>query len=172
MPESRYAQYVIKKPAIIGEGGNLVIPDKLDLAGKLDTGPLVWVGKQIIPRAVAGLESGIISGDITVGTGTDGNRLEPHKHNDFDEMFLFMGTNPDDVEDLGAEVEFWLGEGDELEKVEINTCACVFVPAGLAHFPLTWKNVKRPCVFVIVSCSPFDPSTQRQEPASREGRPQ
>jgi len=171
MPESRYARYVIRKPAIIGEGGKLVIPDKLDLAGKVDTGPLVWVGKQTVPQAIVGLESGIISGDFTEGTGIDGG-LAPHKHDDFDEMFLFMGTNSDDVEDLGADVEFWLGEDDELEKIEINTSSCIFVPAGLAHFPMTWKNVKRPCVFVVVSCSPFDPSTQRQEPASREGRPQ
>lgn len=171
MPESRYAKYVIRKPAIIGRGGNLEIPRKIDLEGKVDTGPLVWVGKQTIPEAVAGLESGIISGDFTIGTGAGGG-LEPHRHDDFDEMFLFMGTNPRDIEDLGADVEFWLGEGDELEKIEINTCACVFVPAGLAHFPLTWKNVRKPCVFVVVSCSPFDPSTQRQDPASRQGRPQ
>ncbi len=171
MPESRYSKYVIRKPAVIGQGGHLEIPDRYDLEGKVDTGPLVWVGKEIIPEAITGLESGIISGDFTVGTGTGGG-LEPHKHDDFDEMFLFMGTNPDDIEDLGADVEFWLGEGDELEKIEINTSACVFVPAGLAHFPLTWKNVKRPCVFVVVSCSPFDPSTQRQDPVSRNGRPQ
>jgi hypothetical protein len=170
MAESRYAKYVIRKPAVIGEGGRLEIPDKLDVAGQVDTGPLVWVGKKIIPESPVGLESGIISGDFTVGTGTGGG-LAPHKHDDFDEMFLFMGTNPQDPSDLGAEAEFWLGEGEELEKIEINTSTCVFVPAGLAHFPLTWKNVKRPCVFVVVSCSPFDPSTQRQEAASLEGRP-
>jgi hypothetical protein len=171
MPKSRYSKYVIRKPAIIGEGGKLTIPDKIDLEGKVDTGPLVWVGTKTVPQAIVGLESGIISGDFTTGTGTDGG-LEPHKHDDFDEMFLFMGTNPLDIEDLGADVEFWLGEGDELEKIDINTSACIFVPAGLAHFPITWKNVKRPCIFVVVSCSPFDPSTQRQEAVSRKGRPQ
>ena len=170
MAESRYSQYVIRKPAIIGQGGHLEIPDKIDLEGKVDTGPLVWVGKEIIPNAITGLESGIISGDFTVGTGREPG-LAPHKHDDFDEMFLFMGTNPNDIEDLGADVEFWLGEDDELEKIEINTSTCIFVPAGLAHFPMTWKNVERPCVFVVVSCSPFDPSTQRQEAASLEGRP-
>jgi uncharacterized RmlC-like cupin family protein len=170
MPKSRYEKYIIRKPAIIGKGGQLEIPDKIDLSGKVDTGALVWVGSIIIPESKVGLESGIISGDFTVGTGAGGT-LKPHKHEDFDEMFLFLGTNPRDANDLGAEAEFWLGEGDELEKIEIKTSACVFVPAGLAHFPLTWKNVKRPCIFVVVSCSPFDPSTQRQEPASLEGRP-
>jgi hypothetical protein len=170
MPESRYERYIIRRPAVIGKGGRLLIPEKIDLTGKVDTGPLVWVGSKIILESKVGLESGIISGDFTVGTGVGGT-LAPHKHDDFDEMFLFMGTNPRDASDLGAEAEFWLGEGDELEKIEIKTSTCVFVPAGLAHFPLTWKNVKRPCIFVVVSCSPFDPSTQRQEPASLEGRP-
>ena len=31
MAESRYSQYVIRKPAIIGQGGHLEIPDKIDL---------------------------------------------------------------------------------------------------------------------------------------------
>jgi uncharacterized RmlC-like cupin family protein len=170
MAASRYEKYVIRKPAVITKGGQLEIPDKIDLAGKVDTGPLVWCASKIISEASVGLESGIISGDFTVGTGAGGG-LAPHKHDEFDELFLFMGTNPEDISDLGAEAEFWLGEGEELEKIEINTSTCVFVPAGLAHFPLTWKNVKRPCVFVVVSCSPFDPSSQRQEPASLEGRP-
>ncbi len=170
MATSRYEKYVIRRPAVIKERGQLEIPERLDLAGKVDTGPLVWCASKIVSEARVGLESGIISGDFTVGAGATGT-LTPHKHEDFDELFLFMGTNPRDIGDLGAEAEFWLGEGEELEKIVIDTSACVFVPAGLAHFPLTWKNVKRPCVFVVVSCSPFDPRSQRQEPASLEGRP-
>ncbi len=48
MAESRYAKYVIRKPAVIGEVGRLEIPDKLDVAGQVDTGPLVRVGSRII----------------------------------------------------------------------------------------------------------------------------
>jgi len=149
MATSRYEKYVIRRPAVITKGGQLEIPEKIDLAGKVDTGPLVWCASKIISEASVGLESGIISGDFTVGTGAAGT-LAPHKHEEFDELFLFMGTNPEDISDLGAEAEFWLGEGEELEKIEINTSACVFV---------------------VVSCSPFDPGSQRQEPASLEGRP-
>jgi len=171
MTESRYDRYVIRKPAVITGDRQLEIPEKIDLAGRVDTGPLVWVASKIIKEASVGLESGIISGDFTVGTGAGGG-MGPHKHDDFDEMFLFMGTNPEDINDLGAVAEFWLGEGEETEKIVIDTCACVFIPAGLAHFPLTWKNVKRPCVFVVVSCSPFDPASQREEAVSTDGRPQ
>ena len=36
-----------------------------------------------------------------------------HAHPDFDEFFLFFGSNPHDVLSLGGEVEFWLGEGED-----------------------------------------------------------
>ena len=33
----------------------------------------------------------------------------PHTHN-CDEIFMFMGTYPQNKEDLGGEIEFWMGE--------------------------------------------------------------
>ena len=101
MAESRYDKYVIRKPAVITRDRQLEIPEKIDLAGRVDTGPLVWVASKIIREASVGLESGIISGDFTVGTGAGGG-MGPHKHDDFDEMFLFMGTNPEDIDDLAS----------------------------------------------------------------------
>ena len=47
------------------------------------------------------------------------------------------------------------GTSSELDKVEISTSASVYVPAGLAHFPLFWRNVKRPVMFVVVICNGF-----------------
>jgi len=169
MAASRYEKYVVRKPAIINRDGQHVVPERIEVAGRVDTGPLVWCSRELIVESNIGVESGIISGDITVGTGSAGT-FAPHKH-DFDEMFLFLGTNPKDISDLGAEAEFWLGEGEELEKVVLNTSACVYVPAGLAHFPLTWKNVERPCMFVVIACTAFGPGLYKQEPASLEGRP-
>jgi hypothetical protein len=73
----------------------------------------------------------------------------PHKH-DCDEIFLFMGINPEDPNDLGAEVEFWLGEGKETEKIKINTSSLVFIPKGLLHMPLFCRNVKKPILQVVI----------------------
>ena len=39
----------------------------------------------------------------------------PHAHK-FDEIFVFLGSNREDPDDLGAEVEFWLGEKEDVEK--------------------------------------------------------
>ena len=170
MVASRYDKYVIRKPAVIAQGGRLEIPDKIDLAGKVDTGPLVWCASKIISEASVGLESGIISGEHLVGTGGP-NSFKPHKTTNYDgEFFMFLGTNPEDPMDLGADAEFYLGEGEDMEKVLINTSTCVYVPPGLGHFPLRWKNVKRPVMFVV-----FVPSMggedEKTEFISMEGRP-
>jgi hypothetical protein len=75
-----------------------------------------------------------------------------HTH-PFDEMFLFLGTDPCDTLDLGGEAEFWLGEGDGAEKFTINKATGVFVPAGLAHNPLYFKKVKNPFMVVVFAAA-------------------
>lgn len=62
-----------------------------------------------------------------------------HKH-DYDEVIGFIGTNPKDVWDLGAEVELWL----EDEKHIITRTSLVFVPKGMQHCPLRTTNIVRP----------------------------
>jgi hypothetical protein len=171
MAESRYEKYIVRKPAIAGKDGRPEFPDKIDTKGLVDTGPLQWHSPTLEKEINAFIEHGIISGDLTVGAGTAigpaGFVEKPHKHS-HGEIFLFLGTNPDDPSDLGAEAEYTLGEGEEQEKVVINTSSSVYVPGGVAHFPLTWKNVKRPCIFVVIPC----PSTgdDSRETVSLEGR--
>ena len=64
---------------------------------------------------------------------------EAHAH-DFDEIIGFFGTNPDDLDDLCGEVEFWLGE----EKHLLTRSCVVFVPKGLKHCPMIFRRVDRP----------------------------
>jgi mannose-6-phosphate isomerase-like protein (cupin superfamily) len=71
----------------------------------------------------------------------------PHSH-EFDEVFVFLGSNREDPNDLGGEVEFWLGEGKDTEKYLLNTSTCIFVPRGLVHLPMIFKKVKRPFLLV------------------------
>ena len=149
MTESRYEKYVIRKPARLTSDYGEVIPEgKIEFNG-FDTGPMVWVSRSFFKNTDIICESGIISGDGKVGVGPRG--LIPHT-DDSANMFFFLGTDPKDPLDLGAEAEFWLGEGETLEKVLINTLSCVYVPPNVAHFPLIWKNVRRPVVFFVVWC--------------------
>ena len=62
-----------------------------------------------------------------------------HTH-DFDEIIAFFGSNPDDIHDLGGEVELWMGG----EKHVITKSCLVFVPRGVEHCPLSFNRVDRP----------------------------
>ena len=64
---------------------------------------------------------------------------EAHVH-PHDEMLGFIGTNPDDTSDLGAEAELWIAD----EKYIITKSFLAFFPKGLVHCPLTVRDVKSP----------------------------
>jgi hypothetical protein len=72
---------------------------------------------------------------------------KPHSH-DFDQFSCFLGGNPMDIRDFGAEIEIFLGE--EGEKHIINTTTVIFVPRGLIHGPLNFKRVDKPVMFINV----------------------
>jgi hypothetical protein len=66
--------------------------------------------------------------------------LEFHSH-PHDEILLFMGTDPYDIQYLGAEVEIILGE--EMESHLITKTSGVFIPQGLKH-NLVYRKVEKP----------------------------
>jgi endo-1,4-beta-mannosidase len=70
---------------------------------------------------------------------------EPHAH-DFDQFTCFMGGNPVNIREFGAEVELFLGE--EGEKYIINTTTVIYIPRGLVHGPLNFKTVSKPIMFM------------------------
>jgi hypothetical protein len=148
MAESRYEQYIVRKAAIITKDGQEAVPERILGEGRADTGPMVLCSPNLMKGTDQLFEYGIISGDITTGSGP-GNQTRSKNDHDVN-IFCFLGTNPKDPSDLGAEAEFLLGEGVETEKIAINTPSAVYVPAGVTRFPLSWKNVKRPCIFVVL----------------------
>jgi hypothetical protein len=73
---------------------------------------------------------------------------ETHSHNN-EEILCFIGGNPKDITDFGAEVEIELGP--EHEKHVITQTACVSIPANLQHCPLNIRKVDKPIVFLEIS---------------------
>jgi len=128
MAESKYEKYIVRKPI------------------ELDAGAKVIFSSDLIANAKTKIEYLYITRDTTVGTGED---FPPHKH-DYGEIFLLLGTDPQDTANLGAEVEFWLGQGDDREKVVFTTSSAIYVAPGVVHFPQIWKNVKRPVMLMII----------------------
>ena len=72
----------------------------------------------------------------------------PHSH-DFHETLAFLGGNPENINDLGAEIRFCLG--DELEEHVITTATIVTIPPGLKHNPLKVTKITKPFVFLEIS---------------------
>jgi hypothetical protein len=148
MALSKYEKYVIRKPAIIKPDYTEEVPKtkKIPLRTPYDTGPLVIFSKDRVPEASSIVEYGIVTGDMTIG---DGSFVNKHKH-DYEEIFMFLGTDPKDPQDLGAEVEFWIGEGKDLEKILFTTSSSIYVPPRVAHFPQIWRKVRRPVFTVVI----------------------
>jgi quercetin dioxygenase-like cupin family protein len=64
---------------------------------------------------------------------------QPHVH-PFPELITFFGTNPEDVHDLGGEVELWI----DGEQHIIRESCVVYIPENVVHCPLMMRNITRP----------------------------
>jgi hypothetical protein len=65
--------------------------------------------------------------------------MEAHTH-PYDEVIGFIGTNPADATDLGAEAEMWM----EDEKYITRNSCIIYIPKGIKHCPLTVRDITRP----------------------------
>ena len=88
--------------------------------------------------------------EMTGGIRSEATKGGGHAH-DFDELFLFFGTDPHDTLNLGGEVEFWLGEGDEAEKFVTTKATGAWVPGGVVHNPTYFRRVDRPIIWMVIA---------------------
>jgi hypothetical protein len=123
----------------------------------------IWV--EIFHVYAAGAGIGIPSLEPFVFKGGVTAYMEGgHAHN-FDELFLFIGTDPHDTLNLGGEVEFWLGEGEEAEKFVTTKATGEWVPAGLVHNPHYFRRVDKPFLMVVIAMtSDYDTPSLRSTP--------
>ncbi len=76
---------------------------------------------------------------------------EPNPHifehtHDYDEVVLHIGSDPNNPEDLGGEIEFVVGG----EPLIFDKTTALFVPRGVKHGPLTWRGVNRPHIEMAI----------------------
>ena len=64
---------------------------------------------------------------------------EPHSH-EFPEVLGFFGTDPKNLNDLGAEIELYI----DGERNLIDQTFLAFIPAGIVHNPLHILKITRP----------------------------
>ena len=71
---------------------------------------------------------------------------DPHVHTTYDEILIFVGSDPDDPENLNAE----LSVGLEDEVHIIDTPTVVLAPKNVVHCPLITRRVDKPYLFSAV----------------------
>ncbi len=105
----------------------------------------VILGKAQTPSLhhILGINRRRIPGAITMNcawmfAGEDPGRMDAHTH-PYAEIIGFVGTNPDDLHDLGAEAEMWMDD----EKYILTNSFLVYVPPNLRHCPLIVRDIKR-----------------------------
>jgi hypothetical protein len=91
---------------------------------------------------VLSINNMLIEGSIMMNcswlfAGEDPGVMGAHTH-PYPEIIGFIGSNKDDLYDLGAEAEIWMDD----EKYIITNSFLVYVPTGLKHCPLTVRNIK------------------------------
>jgi hypothetical protein len=71
-----------------------------------------------------------------------------HSH-PFDEVMVFAGTEPADIDYLGAEIQIDMGK--EHERYIIDKPTAVLCPAGVQHHPIVTRWVDKPFASLIIS---------------------
>jgi hypothetical protein len=66
-----------------------------------------------------------------------------------DEILMFLGTDPDNIDNLGAEIEIDLGK--EHERHLFNKSSAVIFPAGFLHAPIVTRWVDKPFAFLLIN---------------------
>ena len=125
MAETKYGKHVIKEPFV-------TIPH--------------YTGPSILSH------EGEFDADVCMGyhclANAEYKAERPHTH-DYHELLCFIGGDPTNIEDFGAEIEICLGE--EQEKHIITSTTVVSIPPGLVHCPLRVNRLDKPVVFLEIS---------------------
>jgi hypothetical protein len=119
----------------------------------LVTLPIHQMGDSSLFAAGADLLNGFPC-NIIYAFGLKAGRLglstEPHVH-DHDEVVYFIGSDPKDIGDLGAEVNFQIGEKGREEDHIFSVPTAVVIPKGVWHCPMYALKVEKPFLCMAVS---------------------
>ena len=146
MAEGKYGKYIIDDPKLVrdlahhdfSEVRGFTYPDEVymddDLCPEANHWlDIVWVWEKTVPAELPGL----------------------HAH-PFPEIVLLIGSNPRDLRDLGGEVSWGMGEGDDAETFLLTHTTAIYVPPGLPHAPLVYNRVDRPILNIAIGLDTGD----------------
>ena len=125
-PTEDYNRYMITEPV-------RELPSPPGTTGR-SSPPFTYLNNDIVPGCNIYLEYGWIWDMPTP------NPIEmSHAHN-YDEIVLNIGSDPDNPEVLGGEIEAYMGG----EKQVTDRTSGVFIPRNVEHGPVKWMKFERP----------------------------
>jgi hypothetical protein len=132
--KGKYSKYIVSEPRVenvayhpVKDVKGVTFPDEIYLDGRIVEGCPVVVD--------IGWRFQVPEPDPVEWT---------HTH-DFDEVLCFIGTDPAKPHELGAEIEFHIGD----EIYSFTKTTTIFVPKGTPHCPFLHKRVDRPFVLAV-----------------------
>ena len=133
MAEFKYNKNLVKIPAREVDAGS-------DVKGR--TNPtLTYMSNELVPGSNIYIELGWI------WEVPDPNpHIFAHSHDDYDEVVLHIGADPQNPEYLGGEIEFEVGG----EKLIVDKTSALYVPKGVKHGPVTWRRVTSPHIQMAI----------------------
>lgn len=133
MEQTKYGKYIIKEPMYRHSLPTVAM--SMHLCGECD-----------------GIDIPDFPGELSASCITEPLTMSPVTHaHDFDQFLFFLGSDPRNFFEFGAEIEITLGE--EGEKHTIDTTSIIYIPKGLKHCPLVFKKVDKPVMFMHVGFS-------------------
>ena len=125
-----YEQYIIRSPMRESPGA---------LSGQGRQSPTMTYMSE---TQITGIKTYLEFGWIHKITDT----IREMKHDNFEEIVLHIGNDPEHPEDLGADMTFGLGGTEK----KFNTNYAMFIPKGMPHGPLIWHEVRQPHIEMAI----------------------
>lgn len=135
MQEAKYSKYFLSE----------IAPEQKQRGMGKNPRFLVWSDNDIIEGSH--VFSVMLMGEEATKVAGHG----PHTHRT-PEVLVALGTDIDNPQELGAEIE--LSMGPEMEKHLITKSTLVYIPAEFIHCPFRVLKVTRPFLFIQAQYSP------------------
>lgn len=105
----------------------------------------------VMDGSVLGWESMSIRYGLVDGEGFIPEETEKQHTHDYDQMIWFLSSDPNDMLNLGAELEIDLGSPCIRHRIATPTAVCL--PKGTVHFSPIVTKVDRPFFYFSINCT-------------------
>jgi hypothetical protein len=145
MTETKYGKYVVTNPLKFKPNTGLAHHTPRRDKGYLEAGSRPGEGKFLPQDTLPDCQVRCMV-SRQLGVPDPQPFIDAHSHA-ADEVIMFLSMTPDGT--LGAEVEIEMG--DEGEKHAFDKTTVIYVPAGLTHAPIWYRNFEEGRVFYMIT---------------------